>query len=244
MGDENKQRRIWIQGLKAAAITGAASSVLVGLGGGALGAFRDFKGLAFTVGLSTLVAVAAYLKQSPLPYYDFEGGDVKTAPTPKQIQAAVIVGFLCLFGFGGCVAPVTPSSSTPAPVVKQVKALTSSQLFSLKAGATALGSSVILSSNVPADRTQRVQYLTSAAKALRAFSGDQAPSSQELLDLLDDYAPSVLTGDWNRLVSGLAFLYDGVRANLPVNGTQVRQVLQALSEGLEFAARSSGILSA
>lgn len=67
---------VWLKGLLAAAIGGAATSVGVMVADPLSFNFQDGAGrLATVAGVSALVAVASYLKQSPLP--DTSQGQLK-----------------------------------------------------------------------------------------------------------------------------------------------------------------------
>jgi hypothetical protein len=80
----------WVHGFLAAFIGGGANAITSYLVAPETFNFTDKAGITKLVTLVTVSAViagAAYLKQSPLPYYDFEGGDVKTkreAVVPEQ----------------------------------------------------------------------------------------------------------------------------------------------------------------
>lgn len=97
----NKTLALWAYGLIAAAIGGAANAICAAIVAPESFNVSDSEGIRKLTNLaivSGIVAVATYLKQSPLPYYDFEGGTVET----KRVGPLVAVALLASLALSGC----------------------------------------------------------------------------------------------------------------------------------------------
>lgn len=70
----------WLHGLEATVVTGISNAIALVLADNSFDIFKDHASLWKAILTMTLVSVAYYLKQSPLPYYDFEGGSVPFEP--------------------------------------------------------------------------------------------------------------------------------------------------------------------
>lgn len=74
MSEEFTPVKVWKRGLIAAAITGMSNGISLLVVDGMFDVFENWYQLLTATIATTLIGVSAYLKQSPLPYYDFEGG--------------------------------------------------------------------------------------------------------------------------------------------------------------------------
>lgn len=86
MSEEFTPFQVWKRGLLAAAVTGLSNGVSLVIVDGMFDLFESWYKLLTATVATTLISVAAYLKQSPLPYYDFEGGTIKS-PLPEGNQS-------------------------------------------------------------------------------------------------------------------------------------------------------------
>lgn len=244
MADNKTATKAWVAGLWAAGITGGSNAVGLVLANQAFDLFKNAHSLWTAIGVSTLTSVAAYLKQSPLPHYDFEGGDVATplsnATKAAMAKVAAVSMVLFAFLFAGCSGPTTVNVKPTLPAAGQTAAAVAKVQPYLRPGAAAIGVGVILSAQTPADRTVRANYLYAAATAVRTLAGSNPPTVDQLQQALTSFAPDTSATDaqdWSQLIASVSSLYESARPNIPADPTSVLNALESIAEGLEDAAK-------
>ena len=234
---ENNTRK-WLLGLQAAVYTGLINTASLVFADQAFSIFDDYTSLWKAVATGTIVSLLAYLKQSPLPYYTFEGGDTK-APvdqSPKQPSALLIPSFAVMLGFsmlGLTACSTTPSTQITAkarillPVVRPASSLALSQY---------LGSQI--------SQTRRVEIAKQAyvmAVALRTISKGQVliPGAIEpsLRSVIAGPSSTQAQRDvQDQLILLVTSVYAAYYPQFAHNGELALQAIEQMALGLDDAA--------
>ena len=217
----NSTAKLWAQGLLAAIITSVATAGLSALGTNVLGIGLSVKQFLVTCRSAGLVGMRAYLKQSPLPYYDFEGGKIDSSKIVSLLFAFLGLSALTLGGLTGCAS----HQVTPAQV---------------KSGAIVVSSGVLVSQKDLAAKKSAAKLMHQAAVVIRTLSTGQVLTIEELKDVLTDK----LEKHWEdpafeTLVTTVNSLYAAYYPELvKTPGVQERyaKLLIEVADGLDLAA--------
>lgn len=250
---------VWVKGLLAALISGASNGALLVVTNAAFDIFKDAKGLWTAVLVNTVISVAMYLKQSPVPYYDFEGGDVDHKPIlnaaedAKKAEAelrskaeqvadswlkrtrdkAPLIAALLL----PVIAMAPAGCQTTGPV--NVPATVDNVLPYLRPGAAAAGLAFLLTSKSDAEKKDRAVILYTVSTAIRALAtptGGNPPTADELKAALAGITTKNVE-DWTAVVTSVVSLYSGFKTQFNSDVTAVFKALDQLALGIEDAAK-------
>lgn len=224
----NSNLKIWFHGLIAAVTTGLGNGISLAVADAAFNIFKDGTGLLQATIAATLVSVGAYLKQSPLPFYDFEGGlnqsPVSTSTTPKI--SLIAAGFLCLFMIG-CVSPETGKVDVALTVEK-------SKPF-IRPSAAAIGVGTIAVAKTNDSKVARAEWLSSVSTQVRLLTSSTPPTESELKAALMQITPQSST-DLLQVVVSISSLYSSVKGGFGKDTAAIIQVLDQIALGLQDAA--------
>lgn len=224
MSDSKTPLRPWVHGLFAATITGLGNGITLALASAAFDIFKDFKGLATATITTTLVSVAAYLKQSPLPYYDFEGGEVKSPVLSVNKATLLVLMAMCL---PSCVLNTSGRVDIPAT--------TQNAAPYLRPAASAIGVGLLLVTKDNESKEERAKWLFTVATIIHPFGSDIAPSVEKMREALMFITPQS-TDDLVQVVISVSGLYASVRERLGSDTKAILFALEQIALGLEDAA--------
>jgi hypothetical protein len=198
---------------------------MLALASAAFDIFKDFKGLAAATITATLTSVAAYLKQSPLPYYDFEGGDEKSPIGSVSKTVLLLVVGLSL---SSCVLNTTTGKV-------DIPATTQSAAPYLRPAASAIGVGLLLVTKENESKEERAKWLFTIATIIHPFGSDTAPTAERMRAALMFITPQA-TDDLVQVVISVTGLYASVREQLGSDTKAILSALEQIALGLEDAA--------
>lgn len=231
----NSKIQIWLHGLYAAIITGLGNGISLFVVDATFDIFKDTTGLLQAAAATTLISIGAYLKQSPLPLYDFEGGKTESPPI-AEIKAAqeamkkagiIAIGFFMMISTVSCTSPFTGKID--------VKAMAENAKPFVRPSAAAIGIGAIMVTKEGESKTERAEWLNSVASQIGMFTLETTPSAIELRAALLKVKPSV-SDDLVQVVQSIAVLYSGIRVKFGYDMEAVFSLLNEIALGLQDAA--------
>lgn len=220
MSDSKTPLRPWIHGLIAAVVTGLGNGLTLVVANAAFDIFKDGKGLLTAAATATIVSVAAYLKQSPLPYYDFEGGKVES-PVVMISKVGVVLATCLSLGLCSC------SSFSSGDVNKS--------LPYLRPSASAIGVGLILVTKANESKSERANWLMTVATIVHPFSSETPPTAERLREALMFVAPQS-TDDLVQVAVSISSLYASVRERFGPDTKSILAAMEQIALGLEDSA--------
>lgn len=222
----------WIHGLVATAITGLGNGLALGLANNTLDMFKDTRSFWTAVLVTTVVSVAAYLKQSPLPYYEFEGcqPDPQVSKDGVSIKPVFPSSCSCYFlsGLSSCATTIDGKVDVPGTVANAKPYL--------RPAASAIGVSLLIVTKENESKQERANWLFAVSTAIKAISSDTPPTAEELNNALMGITPSD-QDDWIRVVASIVGLYSSFKSQFGPDTQAVLDALEQISLGLQDASR-------
>jgi hypothetical protein len=229
----NPKLSFWLHGLYGAIVTGIGNGISLAVADATFSIFKDGTGLLQATAATTLISIGAYLKQSPLPFYDFEGGS-NLPPTgvinigrDAVKKASVIAIFLMAAMMVSCVSPDTGKVDVALTVER-------SKPF-IHPSATAIGVGAIIVAKDPEAKTARAKWLNSIASEVRLLTSESPPTSDELKVALMRITPQA-SNDLAQAVVSITSLYSSVRAGFGKDTKAIIEALDQIALGLQDAA--------
>lgn len=231
----NSKIQAWLHGLCTALVTGIGNGISLFVVDATFDIFKDTTGLLQAAAATTLISIGAYLKQSPLPFYDFEGGK-EASPPVVEIKAAqealkraglIVIGFFLMFSTVSCVSPVTGKID--------VKATAENAKPFLRPSAAAIGIGAIMVTKENESKADRAEWLNSIATQIKLVTSSTPPSATELRAAMMKVTPQG-TDDLVQVVITITTLYSGVKARFGENTQVVLEAINEIALGLQDAA--------
>lgn len=231
----NSKIQIWLHGLYAAIVTGLGNGISLFVVDATFNIFKDTTGLLQAAAATTLISIGAYLKQSPLPFYDFEGGKTESPPI-VEIKAAqealkkagvIVIGFFMMISTVSCTSPVTGKID--------VKTTTENAKPFIRPSARAIGIGAILVTKEGESKESRAEWLNSIATEIRLVTSSTSPSASDLRTAMLKVTPTV-SDDLVQVVQSITYLYSSLRTSFGGNTQAILEAINEIALGLQDAA--------